>query len=506
MTEAKAMHKAKDRVFVFGAFALGFLLFEFILFEGFGIGVTAFVAAFYGVVFWYLSGKPGGFERKGLWLLVPIGLLSACFALYDSMVLSALNFLLLYALVALQLTWMTGNRLYRTSLPGLAVDMVHAGVVLPFSDLPAPFRALRRDASGGKRGRLGSILIGLALSVPIVIIVLALLASADAVFERGLNGLFEFLGKNVAEYIWKVVLGAIAAIPLFGMVHALRENKAVRKMKLRILPEKARFLDEAVAGTVMALLSAVYLAFVGVQFGYLFNAFSSILPADFTYAEYARRGFFELMGVSVINMLVLASSMLFSKRAGDRAGALLKALETALVILTLLLLASAFAKMAMYMDAYGLTLLRVYVSWFMLLLAVFFVAILVKLHAPKFALTRFCGVAFLTLFLALSFADVDARIAQYNIEGYRSGKYKTVDVEMFYDLSDSMIPYAAQLLDDENAAVAGKAKELLESRARIVDDMRWQVFSLAHENARRTLIDHDIWYEPRTGSYDWDRD
>jgi hypothetical protein len=131
---------------------------------------------------------------------------------------------------------------------------------------------------------------------------------------------------------------------------------------------------------------------------------------------------------------------------------------------------------------------------------------LAKLHAPKFALTRFCGVAFLALFLALSFANVDARIAQYNIDGYESGKYGTVDVETFYGLSDSMVPYAAQLLHDDDRLVARKARELLEDRARIVDDMRWQVFSLAHENARRALIDNDIWYAPRPDSYDRDMD
>lgn len=493
----------KDRLFLLLALALGFMFFELIFFEGFGIAVPIYMAIFYAVVFWYFSGKPGGIDKKGLWLLLPIALLSACFALYDNMLLSGLDFLLLYALVVLQLASMTGNRLYKASLPGLVADLFHSGVALPLVNIPAPFLAMKRkNEPGGKLGRTASIFIGLAISLPVLAIVLALLSSADPVFQKGLGDLFSYLNEHVAEYIMKIILGAMAAIPLFGLLWALRAGKTVKGLKVKINPERVKVVNSAVAGTVMALLGTVYLAFILIQFGYLYNAFQSVLPQAFTYAEYARRGFFELMGVSVINLGLLAASMLFSRREGKSMG--LKALETALVTLTLLLLASAFAKMIMYMDAYGLTLLRVYVSWFMLLLAVFFIAMGVKLYVKEFALVRFCGAAFLSLFLALNFADVDARIAQYNIDGYRSGKFKTVDVDMFYDLSDSMVPYAAQLLNDPNKAVADNARELLSDRARILKFDDWQIVSAARENAKNILKSGGITYVPRPGYYDPD--
>jgi hypothetical protein len=486
----------KDRIFLFIALALGFLLFELILFEGFGIAVPVYMALLYAAVFWYFSGRPGGIEKKGLWLFAPIALLSACFALYDNILLSALDFMLLYALVTLQLTQMTGNRLYKTSLPGLALDIFHAGAALPVLNAPAPFLAMkRRQSPGGKLGRAAGIIIGLAISIPVLCIVLALLSSADPVFQKGLRAFFSYLNEHVAEYILKVVFGAIAAIPLFGFLYALRVKKPIRTLKVRINTDRVRIVDGTVAGTVAALLCAVYLVFVLVQFGYLFNAFQSVLPSDFTYAEYARRGFFELMGVSVVNFCVLGLSMLFSRREG--AG--LRALETALVALTLLLLASAFAKMAMYMDAYGLTPARVYASWFMLLLAVFFIAMLVKLHVRKFALVRFCGAAFLALFLALNFAGVDARVAQYNIDNYESGKFKTVDVNMFYGLSDSMVPYAAKLLDDGDKGVAARARELLADRARILDYNDWQTFSAARQTAKSVIRTKGIAYQPWSG-------
>lgn len=496
---------AKDRLLVFLSLTLGFLLFDFILFEGFGISLPIFMALFYAVVFWYFSGMPGGIRREGLPLLLPIALLSICFALFDNLVLSALDFLLMVALVILQLSTMSGGRLYKSYSLGLVIDLFHAGVALPIVNLPAPFRALARKQGGpGKAGAASSVLIGLAISLPLLAIVLALLASADFIFEKSLNGIFTFLRQNVAEYFFKVLFGAVAAIPLFGLLHALRSGKTLGVMKRNVNYERVRFLNEGIVNTVLVLLNAVYLVFIAVQFGYLFNAFSSMLPVNFTYAEYARRGFFELMGVVCINLIVIAASYLFSQRKGKRGEALLKAMETALAALTLLLIASASAKMVMYMDAYGLTLSRVYVSWFLLLCAVVFIALLVKLHLKKFALTRFCGIAFLVLLLGLNFANVDARIAQYNIDCYRSGKLKTVDVDMLYDLSGSMVPYAAELLDSADKSVAAKAKELLADKASIANDTRWQTYTAARETARKIFAGRGITYHPRPGAADPD--
>lgn len=490
---------SKDRLFVLIALLLGFLLFEFILFGGFGISVPVYMTVFYAAVFWYFYGKPSGISRSGLPLLVPIALLSACFGLYDNPVLAVLNFMLLSGLVAFQLAAMSGNRLYKSFSLGLVIDLFHTGVALPLVNIPAPFRALKRKPeASGKANKAGAIAIGLAISVPILAVVLVLLSSADAVFEKAVNSIFKFLGENVMSYIGKLILGIIVAIPLFGLLYALRNNRKISSMKRNINFERIRFIDENIVSTVLVLINVVYLAFIAVQFGYLLNAFSSILPAGFGYASYARRGFFELMGIVCINLCLLSASHLFSKHSARRTTMLLKVLETMLVVLTLFLIASAFSKMAMYVDAYGLTLLRVYTSWFMLLCAVVFIAFLVKIHVKKFALTRFCSIAFLALFLALNFTDVDARIPQYNISRYTSGVSKTVDVEQFYNLSDSMIPYVATLLDKGDSKTAAKALELLADRAAIVDDMRWQAFSVSKENARRTLIGRGISYIPRT--------
>lgn len=489
--------KLKDRILAAVSLVLGFLLFELVLFEGFGISMPLFVALFYAAAFWYLSGKPGGIEKRGLWLLIPIALLTACYGLYSNLLLAALNTLLLMALVTLQLSTMTGNRLYKSFSLGYIADLFHTAVALPVVNVPAPFRALKRGQGAGKKSGAAPVLIGLVIALPILLAVLALLASADYVFENSLRGLLEFFARHLLEYAVKIIFGAVMGILFFGLMYALRRNKTIKGLKRNVDFTRVRFMDEGVAGTVFVLVNIVYMLFIAVQFGYLFGAFSSILPSGFNHASYARRGFFELMAVSFINLGMLAFSMLFSRRTGRKRSGFLKAMETALVALTLLLLASAFSKMWFYMDAYGLTALRLYTSWFMLLCAVVFTAVLVKLYIPKFALTRFSAAAFVTLYLGLNFLNVDALIPRYNIDLYKSGKAKTVDMTVFYDLSDAAAPYAAELAAGGDPVLAAKAMEYLNGRADLLNDNRWQTFTLDRYRAQQALIKAGVKAEAR---------
>lgn len=61
------------------------------------------------------------------------------------------------------------------------------------------------------------------------------------------------------------------------------------------------------------IFGLIYVLFIGLQVTYLFSAFTGNIPQDFTYAEYARRGFFELCYISLCNLGILWSAGAFSK-------------------------------------------------------------------------------------------------------------------------------------------------------------------------------------------------
>lgn len=113
---------------------------------------------------------------------------------------------------------------------------------------------------------------------------------------------------------------------------------------------------------------------------------------------------------------------------------------------TLALIVTALRKMLLYIDGYGLTALRVYTSWFMVLLGMVFLLVIASQFATRLHLARGIGAAFILLFALLNFADVDARMAAYNVEHYRSGDLETIDVAHLRGLSEAAVPAAYPLL------------------------------------------------------------
>src|SRR5919206_568124 len=116
-------------------------------------------------------------------------------------------------------------------------------------------------------------------------------------------------------------------------------------------------------GIVLALVDLLFLAFVVVQFRYLFGGRALVeARTHLTYAEYARHGFFELVVVAalVLPLLLLADWALRRERRRDHR--IFAVLAATLVVLLLAVVASAFERLRLYQQVYGLTELRVYAT------------------------------------------------------------------------------------------------------------------------------------------------
>ena len=219
-----------------------------------------------------------------------------------------------------------------------------------------------------------------------------------------------------------------------------------------------RFVPASAAAFSAVPLCVLYVIFFFSQASYFLSAFASRLPADTaSYAAYARQGFFQLCIVAVIDLAVIIGMNLFSKvgENGKKSGAL-KAMTVTLCVFTVLLIITAVSKMGMYISVYGLTRLRFYTSWFMLLLGVLFIGIIISVACEKFNLSKFAVTAFTVMFAALSFSDADRLIAEYNIGRYLDGSLSSVDITMFSELSADAVPAAEKLYghissEEENA-------------------------------------------------------
>jgi hypothetical protein len=166
---------------------------------------------------------------------------------------------------------------------------------------------------------------------------------------------------------------------------------------------------------------------------------------------------------------------------------MLKTYLLTLSFITVVIIASAVSKMVMYMQVYGLTQLRVYTSWFMILTAVIFVMAIVKIISRKFNAVKIICVFFTAWFLVLNYAGVDALITKYNIARSAGDNSAALDVNMFGSLSDSMVPAAVGLLNSEDISIRYEARVMLTSRYNKLQNEKWQAIDLAGMKAKKIL-------------------
>lgn len=305
-------------------------------------------------------------------------------------------------------------------------------------------------AKNTKTKVLRYVLLGLLVTIPFTVVIGALLMSSDEAF-RNFMGLDKF-SEEIGEFLVRFIFAVPVAMLLFSvMISSVRDKEAVKKMKGR---ERKGAVNYIVFVTAFVPVILLYIAFFASQFAYFTSAFQSILPDGFTYAEYARQGFFELCGVVAINILMVLLTMLLCKKKDNGHYSVgVKLVVCVLCLFSLALVAISVAKMIMYTSAYGLTHKRIYTLWltaFMLLLVVILFA---KILMPKFRFWSASFAVFLMLFFVFSFFPTDTVIAKYNVQWYKEGKIGWMGEEALYELNHSAVPYLDELFDDETKAV-----------------------------------------------------
>ncbi len=225
------------------------------------------------------------------------------------------------------------------------------------------------------------------------------------------------------------------------------------------------------------------------------------MPENLSYAEYAREGFFQLCIVCAFNAVILLSFHIFAKKNGKKYDIIKMLYSSVISVFTLVLVATALSKMFLYIGSYGLTRLRVYSSWMIVLLAVFFIITLIYQFAPKLPISSALLVAFVVFFGLITLPNVDAVVANYNVNAYISGDLKTVDVYTLVEYEESAVPALFELKEHLNSKDNKTADEekLLKStnsalsiiKTNMENDEFWS-FNLPKYKAEKLFKKHKI--------------
>lgn len=340
-----------------------------------------------------------------------------------------------------------GNNVKNGFTDLIIADFFKALIIMPFCSFGCMFRAMFAGKKKGNRKIFLKILIGIAIAILPTFIVFGLL-SYDSDFTNLLNNIFDFKFDDFWSHLGSLILGVPLGLYIYGLFISSVDNKCKSVLNEESSAKAIKNMRIAPVATIIAAvipLMFLYIVFFISQWKYYISGFTGILPENFSYASYAREGFFQLCAVAVINLIVITAVILFLKREKTASKLVLKATVLVFSAVTLILISTAVAKMVMYINTYGLTPKRVYSTWFMLLIALVFILISLKMFVKKFKVVALSFVLAVVMFTLISVPNVDAFIAKYNVDRYINGTLQTVDLEAMEELGSSAIPSLIEL-------------------------------------------------------------
>lgn len=251
-----------------------------------------------------------------------------------------------------------------------------------------------------------------------LLVILILLSSADVVFASLFDSMFDFL----SYLLDRTNLSGIFFLFLFAFFasYCLMARLKVRDIKEEITD--ARTKDPVIAITFTTTISLVYLIFCLIQIVFLF-AGKGTLPYGYTYAGYARQGFFQLVFVCLINLSLVLTCIKYFK-----AHPALKIILTFISGCTYIMIASSVYRMLLYISVYHLTFLRVFVLWALFVIFLLMSGVTIMIYRENFPYFRYAMITVTTLYLLFSFAHPDYWIAKYNISQFSGSYYYNTEI------------------------------------------------------------------------------
>ncbi|HKR10273.1 MAG TPA: DUF4153 domain-containing protein, partial [Gemmatimonadaceae bacterium] len=238
----------------------------------------------------------------------------------------------------------------------------------------APIRvvgATAQEVAGAPRSvsspRSRAILRGSLLTIPVVVVLIALLASADPIINWGTNRITSWLPD------WSFPPRLVFFLFLFTLtLGANALGMRQRAVRLPQYPTVAGRISIGMTEQRMILWSTAVILwlFVALQVSYFIHPPPAALGTGVTFAEFARRGFGELsFAVTIVGAIIILLEYARPVDATDRDRAILQRLDFALLIALELILFSAFRRVLLYEEAYGFTDARVFAQAYMIVMA-----------------------------------------------------------------------------------------------------------------------------------------
>ena len=425
----------------------------FVLPEQAGVSVPLFIILQM-ICLWFLAP-----EKKRLWVMVPVLLISFHSLISANQMWRFSNIAVSVVLYGVMYT--NFDRSFFVSLIDQLSSPVH------YWNLPFQWglEAGREKATVMKR-----ILLALGITLPVLLILVAVLSSADMIFQKGIEAVWlGFLNWMNLTVFWKIIFGLLVGCYLLGALYY-----AHQKEKRTAAPMVTRQGDLLILTVMLGAVLVVYTVFCVIQFKYLFAG--SVLPYGLTYTTYARKGFFELLFLTGINIILILLTVFLTREKTGAGRMVTKLFCSYLCVVTLVLLSSSFYRMYLYCMDDGLTRLRFMVFGFLIFEAIGLFITFYYIFQPRFSMVSVYAAIALAYYVVLNLVPMDYFVAKSQVDMYLQGQRE--EVEYALTLSEDAAPQIIRLLDSD---AKEQAENYFERHQREKESIprRWQRYNLS---------------------------
>lgn len=416
------------------------------------------------------------------WLIPAACFFSGAFAWRDSDALKFANGFSVCCLMALAAMRNRSGRFSTARVTEYSFGLIYEWLAAPCTWVRAAIPAMVRPGGIHMKysGTVLAVIRGLAIAIPLALVFGILFISADESFEKLVNRLLAF---DVTELTRMALWLPVFTLTGGGMLLRLlsQPEKADKGYEKRSL-----FLGVIETTIVLGLLNILFFSFIAAQLPYFFGGAGKLAEMPvLTMANYARRGFFELVAVSLLLLPLLLGIHWLSENDSERRTRPLTILSTLLVLMLFVVMASAMHRMHLYMETFGLTELRLYTSAFMLWLALVFAWFMKTVIFGS--RERFAFGALVAGFMVVGMLNVinpDGLIARINLTRY--SEKTPIDIQYLLSLSADAVPSLAAALPALDETTGRKVTLWIEGHLKEAESRDWRSWNWSAHGLRRS--------------------
>ena len=461
-----------------------------------GISVFIFVLACVLYLIYILSKNNKIINKKAIIFVIPIILLSSTYFIFNNELFKILNIFVIVALGIIMCVYLCKPKI---KWPDFLKKIGHVlgGMFESVSDVIDIFKIPENKKENESLKKVKKIGKSLLITIPIILVVLILLMSADQVFEKIFDKVFLDLSKvlsleGIVKLLSRLSVILITFLLCGGFLVNLVKDNTMFTKEDEDTKVTVKF-ENLTINMILTILNIIYLIFSFIQITNLFMNTSN--NPNFDYSSYARQGFFQLMFVSFINFVILIVANINKIEKTKSQKIYNKIMSLLIILFTIIIIISAFYRMNLYQETYGYTYLRIFVDFVLISEVLISIPIIIYLLGKKIDILKSVIIISSFMFVLLNFMNIDNFIAEKNIDRYfNNPEDSNFDISYLCKLGTDATEQITRLLKADDEYIVKRTERYLyeQKQSLNLDEMNWQEYNISKKEAKEILDKQNI--------------